>query len=143
MLTATLKPATSSGNGKPQKGKWFINQLREEILHGLPVRYSGRSEVTPKEWEAQTPEEKIWDRLGTLAMLREAQLFKEQSSHHPFYAPQLARTGDDQCWLQLAASYGGDWDGEDKILLKLIPSFPEFSTLTTDRQKAMLRLANS
>ena len=142
MPTATSKPATSSGNEKPKKGKWFIDELRKEILEGLPVRFTWRC-VGTEDWEARTPEEKIETRLSALACYREAQRCKDTSSHIPFYAQRAAKTGDDWNWLLLAASYGGDWDGREKDLLKLIPSFPEFSTLTTDRQKAMLRLANS
>lgn len=118
---------------KTAGGEIFIERLREEILHGAPVRFSGRKEVSPHEWEARTPQEKIWKRLHVLAVLQEAQRFKARASHIPFYAQRAARTGDDRIWLQLAASYAGAWQGREKDLLKQVATFPEYAMLKNGR----------
>lgn len=110
-------------------GEIFIEQLREEILSGAPVRFSGRKKVPPHEWEARTPQEKIWKRLHVLAVLQEARRFKTRAAHLPFYARHAAMTGDDRIWLQLAASYAGAWQDREKDLLKQIATFPEYALL--------------
>lgn len=127
--TDAPKHETAPTASKTAGGEIFIDLLREEILHGAPVRFSGRKEVPPHEWEARTPQEKIWKRLHVLAVLQEAQRFKARASHIPFYAQRAARTGDDRIWLQLAASYAGAWQGREKDLLKQVATFPEYAML--------------